>query len=416
MNRLGGSWPFYLAFKQLFPTGKKGSFFAWLATLGVMLGVMVLIIVQAVMGGFGQEILRLVVETGGDIRVEASGLPIEAEKTLQALLEETPGATAVAPYAQGVVMLQYLNRPAFPYIKGIDLPRERALVPLEDYCIAGSIDNLDEDGVLVSSQLAASLGLGVGSKVFVYSPLILEKLGEDELLLPKELIVVGIFETGWNPIDAKTIMVDLSTMQSLYGLNHAVHGFSLRLGPAQSEKKALEWLAANLPLPLRAHTILDANHDLLFILRLEKTVLFFIILFVILVAAFSIASSLMTAVVRKTREIGLLMALGARPGQVASCFCIQGFLIGSLGTFLGTAGAFLALAFRNDIVHAFAKLTHSEDALLRFYQFANIPVHYAKEDFLLIIPLSILIATLAGLLPAWKAACLKPAEALRAEA
>ncbi len=408
------TWPFYLAFKQLFPTGRKGSFFAWMATCGVMLGVMVLIVVQCVMGGFGAEIKRLVVETGGDIRVE-SGFPIMERAAIQAQLDKAPGVVAAAPYAQGVVMLQCGGRPAFPYIKGIDVERERQVVPLDRYMTVGDLNDLDEDGIIISTQLAASIGAILGSRVSVYSPLMLEKLENDEVLLPKELQVVGFFETGWNQVDGKTVLVSLETMQSLYGLETGIHGFALRLKDTKKEDATLEWLSAHLPVPLRAYTVLEANHDLLFILRLEKTVLFFITLFVILVAAFSITSSLMTAVVRKTRELGLLCALGASPSNAAFCFCIQGFLIGLVGTTLGTLGAGLALFFRNDVVHAFARLTHSEEALVRFYQFSNIPVEYAKEDFLLIIILSIYISTLAGLLPALRASRLKPAEALRSE-
>ena len=141
----------------------------------------------------------------------------------------------------------------------------------------------------------------------------------------------------------------------------------------------------------------------------------FIILFIILVASFSIASSLLTTVVRKTKEIGLLGALGARPRQVAACFCFQGFFIGVVGTILGIALAVSALTFRNDVVHTFARLTHSQAALDRFYQFSNLPCSYSVHDFVVIITSSIVIATLAGLLPAWRAARLRPVEALRSE-
>lgn len=115
----------------------------------------------------------------------------------------------------------------------------------------------------------------------------LDKLDQEEVFLPKNLTVVGIFETGWNQVDANLCLVALPTMQELYGLSrHQVHGFALRLNSAAREPQALAWLADHLPRRLRAHSVLEANRDLLFILRLEKTTLFFIILFVILVAAF----------------------------------------------------------------------------------------------------------------------------------
>lgn len=407
-------WPLYLAYKQLFPTGRRGSFFAWMGTLGVMLGVMVLIVVQCVMGGFGETIRNLVVETGGDIRIDAHWL-IEEDLALYETIRQVEGVQGVAPYAQGIVMVQCENRPAFPLIKGIVPLDEAQVVPLERYVTNGDFHTLDEEGILISAPLALHLGARIGSSIWVYSPLMLEKLSEEEVLLPKELKVIGFFETGWNQIDQNTVLVSLETMQSLYGMPGHIHGLNVRLKTPQQESSVLTALKKALPPHLRIYTLLEAHEDLLFILKLEKTMLFFIILFVILVASFSIASSLMTAVVRKTREIGLLCTMGATPSAVAVCFCLQGFIMGVIGTVLGTLGALVALYFRNDIVQAFSKLTHSEATLVKFYQFSQIPVQYDWRDFCLIIPLSILIATLAGWIPAMRVRRMGIANALRYE-
>ncbi|OYV45838.1 MAG: hypothetical protein B7X06_04095, partial [Verrucomicrobia bacterium 21-51-4] len=125
-------WPLYLALKSLFPTGRRGSFFAWVSLVGVMLGVMVLLIVQSVMNGFGYQIKRTLLETNGDIRIE-SGYPIRDYPAVIKIAMETPGVVAASPYAQGVVMMQYGNHPAFPVIRGIDLEEERKVVPLDSY-------------------------------------------------------------------------------------------------------------------------------------------------------------------------------------------------------------------------------------------------------------------------------------------
>src|SRR5690606_37023828 len=144
-------------------------------------------------------------------------------------------------------------------------------------------------------------------------------------------------ETGYGAVDANTIVITLRLMQELYGLGNGVHGLSLRLDKGADPDSVAADLNKVLPPPAKAYSWLDINRDLLFVLQLEKTVMFFIILFIILVASFSIASSLLTSVVRKTREIGLLGALGGRPWQSAAIFCLQGFLIGFVGTVLGMA-------------------------------------------------------------------------------
>jgi lipoprotein-releasing system permease protein len=120
-------------------------------------------------------------------------------------------------------------------------------------------------------------------------------------------------------------------------------------------------------------------------------------------------------VIRKTREIGLLSALGARPREVAACFCVQGFFIGILGTVVGLGLGFGALAIRNDVVLGLARATQRLDVLRRFYQFSELPAHTTPGDVMITVVLTIIVSSLAGLLPAWRAARLKPVEALRHE-
>ncbi len=408
-------WYLYLALKQLFPSGKICSFFALVSILGVSLGVMVLVVVQSVMNGFGSEIQRKVIDVGGHVRIESGGI-IEDYEELLALALDQPGVQAVEPYAQGMVMAVHRNRPAFPFIRGVLPPNgEPVVVPLESFILMGSLDDLDDEGVVLSSGLAAALGASVGSTIEVYSPLLIERLRADEVLLPRELRVVAIFEAGWNQVDSNTMVGTLRLMQDLYGLGPGIHGIAIRLDRDDRSAPVAAALNAFLDSPKHAYTWLASNRDLLFVLRLEKTVMFFIILFIILVASFSIASSLLTAVVRKTREIGLIGALGGRSWEIASVFCLQGFFIGVVGTGLGIGGAVFALAYRNEIVQTFAQWTKSEAALREFYQFADLPLHYVASDFVIIICFAILISTLAGLIPAWRASRLKASEALRNE-
>jgi lipoprotein-releasing system permease protein len=407
-------WYLYLALKQLFPTRRRLAFFTAASIAGVMLGVAVLLVVLSVMNGFGHEIRKKIVETYGDIHVENGGIMYDQAAVMRKL-ETLPGVAATAPYAQGMAMLQAGNRPSFPYIIGIDPRRELGVVPLEKFLIVGRLSDLDDDSVFLSSELAASLGARVGQKVDLYSPLLLERLKRNEIMLPREVRVAGIFETGWNQVDSNTVFCSLRLMQDLYGLGTGVHGVTVRLKPGYDADETSARINALLGGDYRAVSWLASNRDFLFVLQLEKNMLMFIILFIILVASFSIASSLLTSVVRKTKEIGVLAALGARPRQVAACFCFQGFFIGVTGTALGIGLAMLALAFRNEVVHTFARLTHSQAALLRFYQFSNLPATYSARDFIVIITSAVVIATLAGLLPAWRAARLKPVEALRSE-
>ena len=409
-------WYLYLALKQLFPTGKKFPFFTAISVLGVALGVALLVISTSVMGGFGYEIRRMIVDTQGEVQVRGEGLIADAAG-LQARLATVPGVVATTPFAEGVVGLQYEGKPAYPAMQGIDVNRVGQVVPLERFIRAGRLDDLDDDSIIISSKLALSLGARIGSRVEIYSPLLLEKLKNDEVLLPRELRVVGIFEVGHQQLDSSVVLVTLRAMQELYGLGAAIHGVNVKIAPKLDADVVATRINGALPpaAQARARSWMEANQDFLFILQLEKNMIFFLLTFIIIVSAFSVTSSLLISVVRKTREIGLLGALGAQPMQVAACVCFQGLLIGATGTVAGLGLGLGTLHFRNELVAAFTRLTASEEVLVRFYQFSQLPAHTAPGDVGLIVACSVVISTLAGLLPAWRAARLKPVEALRNE-
>lgn len=408
-------WYVYLAFKQLFPTGKGFSFFALMAIVGVTLGVMVLVVVETVMNGFGKQIGDTIHNAGGDIQVRSSS-PIQNGDVLIDKMKSFKFIEAVAPQAAGVMMLNNGNYPGFPIVKGIDLDLEDKVVPLRSYVIAGNIEDLDDESIILGSAFAREVGARVGSTVDLYSPLMLERMKEDEVLLPRGLKVIALYQTGYNDLDSKFALISLRLMQEMYGLGDGIQGVSAKLVPGMDTELAVAELRKDFEgTGYQITSWMDLNEPQLFVLRLEKTMMFFIIIFIILVASFSIASSLMTSVVRKIREIGLIAAMGGRPLHIAACFCFQGFVIGVAGTILGCLFGAFVLHFRTEIVQFLAVLSNREETLVKFYKFTEVPAHYMLSDFIVICIASITIATLAGLLPAIRAARLKPSEALRNE-
>ncbi|HXC02890.1 MAG TPA: ABC transporter permease [Opitutaceae bacterium] len=407
-------WYLYLALKQLFPTGRRFPFFTFISVLGVALGVALLVVVTSVMGGFGYEIRQMIVGTEGEVQIRAQGT-IEDYPALLKKIDAVPGIAAATPTASGALMIEFQNKPAFPAMRGLDLATVENVVHLSNYVRAGSLDDMDDDSVILSSELAGSLGASVGDTVEVYSPLMIEKLKNDEVFFPRQVRVAGILEIGHQQLDSATVYCTLRLAQELYGLGAGVHGIDVRLQPGLNEDEAAGRLNAVLPFDVRAYSWEDTFSDFLWVLRLEKNMIFFLLLFIVIVAAFSVTSSLLISVVRKTREIGLLGALGGEPRQVAACFCAQGLIIGACGTLLGLGLGFTALYFRNDVVLGLARATQRQEVLERFYQFSELPSHVSSGDITQIIVLTIIISTLAGLLPAWHAARLKPVEALRSE-
>jgi lipoprotein-releasing system permease protein len=410
-------WYLYLALKQLFPTGRRFTFFTAIAILGVALGVAVLVIATSVMGGFSDGIRKLTVNTQGDVQVRIDGGLIANPAALQAQLAKIPGEIGTTPFAEGPVAVIYERRPQFPGMQGIDVNHVRDVIPIDRYIQSGSLADLDDDSIILGAKLAYDLGARIGDKVEIYSPLAFEKLKNDEILLPRALQVVGYFEFGHQALDSSVVLVTLRAMQDFYGLGAAAHGINVKIAPGLDADEATARINAAFPpeAHVRARSWIDINQDFLFVLQFEKNMIFFLLMFIVVVASFSMTNSLMTSVVRKTREIGLLGALGAKPRHVAACFCFQGFIIGVAGTVAGLVLGRTVLYFRNDILRFLTELTQSQAALVRFYQFSDLPAHSDPNTITAIIVCTIVISTVAGIIPALRAARLKPVEALRSE-
>lgn len=418
-------WYLYLALRQLFATRQR-LFFTAISVLSVALGVTVLLVVLSVMGGFEVKIGEMTQDISGDIQVRSEQI-VADPAALRKVVEQVPGVVASTPYAAGFVMVMRDKYPAPAAIEGVDVDSVERVVPLGKYIRIGSLNDLDDDSVILSSQLAVSLNATLGTKVQIYSPNMFQQLMDSSVAsLPKELTVVGIFEIGHQQLDKATVIVTLREMQDLYALGNGVHGINLKIAPqldpdreAGQVNQAIAAAQRTGVLP-RSPSIFGRswktqNQDFLWAVQLEKNMMTFILLIVVLVAAFLTMSLLLVLVFKKTREIGLLGALGATRPQVALCFCLQGVAIGILGTGVGLAAGFTLLHYRNAAIHALTFFTGSQEALESVYQFAQIPAHTAGGDLVTIIISAIVLSTLAGAVPALIAARLNPVEALRNE-
>ena len=410
-------WYLHIALRHLFPQGKRFPFFTFMSITGVALGVALLIIVISVFNGFGFELRSKIADTYGDLRVTNAGILFDTDglsdrlKARETILEATP-------YAHGVVMLLFRNQPLYPLIEGVDLRSDTELQKLERYLVSGDLDDFDDDSLLLSSGFAAQLGLVPGDEVDLYTPLMglrLKQTGGDEVILPRLLTVAGIYQTGWQRADENTVVCSLRLMQDLYDLGEGAHGIRVELEEGIDAEGEAYALSEALGRPFLARTWMDSQAEFLSVLKFEKRMMFFLLFFIVIVSAFSITSSLLISVIRKTREIGLYRSMGATSKQVSACFCFQGLLIGIVGTMVGFAMGFLVLAFREEITKAISAVMGVSDSMKEIYAFSYLPVHIVGTDLTLIACLSVLVAVLAGLIPAYRAGKLKPVEALRSE-
>lgn len=408
-------WFIYLALRQLAPSGKRlGSVFFLLSVVGVGLGVAVLVIVQSVMGGFGKIHRERIVDTSGHLDVSEGGYPFRNGYALAEQIREQPGVVGVTPYARGFVMARSGTVPVFPGIYGISYG-EDPVFAVGRYLVAGSLEDLYDDTILISEALSRQLGVWVGSEIELFSPVMIDSMQGDEVVLPREFEVAGIYNIEWNQEFLPGIVCTLRTMQDLYGLEDSVHGVAVRLGDEVDEFAFASGLQGKLGGGKRVQTWKETWADFLWVLDLEKTLMLFLNLFIVAVAVFAIAIAQLLTVVRKTREIGLLAVLGGSRVAVLGLYCFQGFFIGFLGALGGIAVALLALSLRDPIIGGLSSLTGTHETLVRYYYFAHLPVDMNPFEIVGIGFAAVCLASLASLIPAWRAARMRPAETLRVE-
>ncbi|MCX7712771.1 MAG: FtsX-like permease family protein [Chthoniobacterales bacterium] len=400
---------------------------------GVMLGVTVLILVISVMTGFERELRRKVIGFEAHVMVtDAGGRILEEWEETMRFCQTIRGVEAVAPFVQGPVLLEFDNRRLAPKIRGIDPRLESGFAEIHHYVVAGKFD-LEGDKVLLGSELARALGAKVGDKVIVYSPGNLSDMIAEinriereggvgssleslrELVLPAELEVTGIFESGRFLYDSEFLLVPLYIGQELYGLRHGVHGLALRLkNPYEAAEVAAKIRRDSNPL-VAAYTWIDLNRQLFDAIKMERQVMFFLLLFIILVAAFGIMNTLITVTVQKTREIGILRALGAKSMQIIGVFLFQGMVVGAIGSAAGLGMGMALVRWRNEFSDWLAEFLGIEIFPASVYGFSQIPAEVVPTDVAIICASAFVICSLAALLPAWFAARLDPVQALRYE-
>ena len=426
--------PLFLAARYLKPKRTFLAVITLISVLGVTLGITVLILVMSVMTGFERELQRKVIGFDAHLLVSNNGL-IDGWKDPAGKATGTRGVVAAAPFVQGPVIVEFNHQRMAPKIRGIDPKLEQGVSDLTKFIIAGKLD-LSGDNTVIGSELARALGVQVGDVITLYSPgnlgQVLEQLdnmkgrggkgsreGDIEslrqLVLPTQLTVTGIFESGRYLYDSEFLLVPLHIGQELYGLGGSVHGLSIRTIDPDRAAEIREDLRKNLPEELSCTTWMEMNKQLFDAISMERHVMFFLLMFIILVAAFGIMNTLITVTVQKTREIGVLKALGARTWQIVSVFLVQGMVVGVIGVACGLALGITLIRWRNEVSGWLASVLGVEIFPRSVYQFNEIPAEIIPSDVALICISAFVICSLAALVPAWIASRLDPVKALRCD-
>jgi lipoprotein-releasing system permease protein len=348
-------------------------------------------------------------------------------------IEHVPGVVGAAPYVQGPVLVEHEGRVNPAIARGIDVPQELKLIDLKKF-VTGTLD-MPPDTVIVGKELAMELGARIGDEITIYAPGnirgVLEEIrreNEDPKVKPKTLAelkgdvvfpapmkVVGLLNSGRNSVDSSLLLLPLLNAQELYELKGGVHGISVNTQHPYDVRATQRLIDEALDGQAFTTSWYDENRERFDAIDMERHVMFIILFFIIIVAAFCIMNTLITVTVQKTREIGIMKALGARTAQIVWVFLAQGMCVGVIGTLGGLALGLTLLHYRNPFRDWLSARLHIEVFPAGIYEFEGIPAEVVPHDLAIICIGAFLLCSLAALAPAWVAARLDPVKALRVD-
>jgi len=389
-----------------------------IAIAGVTLGVMALIVVIGVMSGLQKDLREKILVANPHIRVltYGEGLRVDDWRRVLDTVRREPGVVAAAPF----VLTQGLMSAGHDYAEGVAVIGEEqdtgraAVTGLAKSFVSGDLRFRTtaagvDGGVVLGRRLATRFDVYPGSVVTLIAPAGSKFNAALGTLVPRywRFEVTGVFDTGMYEYDNTYVVMPRPVAQRFAGLDTSVTGIEVRVQDPWQAGAVARRLEARLRYPYRAMDWSTQNASLFSALKLEKLAMAVILLLIVLVAAFNIVSTLTMAVSDRTKEIGILRAMGMTAAQVRRIFVAQGVVVGVIGTAAGAVGGVLLATAVGRY-----RLIPLDPTV---YFIDHLPVSLAVSDVVTVVVASLLIAALATVYPAGQAAGLVPVEAIRHE-
>jgi lipoprotein-releasing system permease protein len=323
----------------------------------------------------------------------------------------------VAPYIESRGLLANGRRVAGALVRGM-LPEEEAKAAgLGSRVTSGSLDDLQagQYRIILGSALAAELGVKRGDSVVLMTP---EGSVTPVGFQPrsKRFHVTGIFESGMYEYDRGLALIHLSDAAKLYRMSEAVTGLRLSLDDPFEAPQLVRRVARAIDFSGNGYFVNDWTHDhAVFFRSIEQTksMMFFILLILILVATINLVATLVMIVKEKQTDIAILRTMGAAPVNVLRIFVVQGALIGLIGTAAGTLLGWLIAVNFEAIIHGIESLLGVKFLDAAVYFMSDLPAQVHLRDVLQVSLVTLLLSAVATIYPAWRASRTLPAEALR---
>jgi lipoprotein-releasing system permease protein len=391
------------------------SFISLTSMLGIGMGVMVLITVLSVMNGFDEEIHKRFFGMAPEITVTGQDGELPEWQAIADKLKNIPGVEAVAPFVAEQGLLTYDGQVSPVMLTGVLPEQESNLTHLDEKLLLGDLSRMKHFGMVLGRGLADTLGVMVGDKVTVMIPKATVTLVGMEPRF-KRFTVVGIFSagTGFN-FDSKLAFLHMDDAQKLMQLGDAVSGLKLRISDVYDAPRLTDEIDRMLGEGYRVGNWTEQFGAFFQAVKMEKTMMFMILLLIIAVAAFNLVSSLVMLVNDKQADIAILRTMGATPRFILGIFVFQGMLIGMLGTLIGLGAGVLLASNATDIVNALQAFLGVQVLSSNIYFVDYLPSKILCSDLLKVCGIALGMSFIATLYPAWRASRTVITEALHHE-
>lgn len=397
---------------------REGRVQSLMITLGVAIGVAVIIFITALIQGLQSNLIDSTLGSQAHIRLvspdEVNLIAPPSDDTIQLIqedrrpqrlrsinnwqqitdtLDQLPLLTAVSPNVSGPGFVRRGEALESVILVGTDLARYQQIIPLDEYLVSGEL-RVGADNVLIGSELAKNLGVQVGSKLRLDTAQDSSAIDNGAGVNDSAVVnIAGIFELGVRELDARYVYLDLKQAQSLLSLPGGITVIDLTVEDIfEAEKIAAQ---VGRLTSLQAESWIETNAQLLRGLTAQSLSSNMIVIFVAISGAFGIASVLSVSVVQRTREIGILRAMGATRQQILRVFLVQGAIYGLLGSIVGSGVSYILVWSFNTFGPSIFTIPISINLIL----------------------ITMLLATLTGIIaaaiPAQRAAALDPVVAIR---